>query len=179
MAKKQNSATIDSRYVWGVGRIVLGFYFVWAFFDKLIGLGFSTCRDAAAGVVSVGCEQAWLSGGSPTSGYLGSLDGTFAALFTPLAGNVVADWLFMLGLLGIGAALMFGVGMRVAAATGSLLLFSMYVSALPLSTNPLVDSHIIYIILLVGLLAVNKDQKLGLGSWWADRSFVKKYPVLR
>ena len=56
----------SAAYLWGVSRISLGFYFLWTFFDKLIGLGFSTCRDAVGGAVTVGCEQAWLFGGSPT-----------------------------------------------------------------------------------------------------------------
>lgn len=166
-------------YIWGVGRILLGFYFLWAFVDKLIGLGFSTCRDRITEMVNIGCEQAWLYGGSPTTGYLGSLDGTFASLFQPLVGSVFADWLFMAGLLGIGLALILGIGMKIATYTGSLLLFSMYIAALPLSTNPLIDSHIIYIVLLFGLLAVNGDQKLGLGRWWAKTPLVKKAPILQ
>lgn len=169
----------SAAYLWGVSRISLGFYFLWAFFDKLIGLGFSTCRDAVNGTVTVGCEQAWLFGGSPTKGYLGSLDGALAPVFNSLAGNVFVDWLFMLGLLGVGLALMLGIGMRVATFSGSLLLFFMYLSALPLSTNPLIDNHIIYITLMIGLLSVNKDQKLGFGPTWAKLSLVKKYPNLR
>lgn len=168
-----------ANYIWGISRMALGFYFLWAFFDKLIGLGFSTCRDRVSEIVSVGCEQAWLFGGSPTTGYLGSLDGTFAGLFTSMSGSVFADWLFMIGLLGIGLALMLGIGMRVATFTGSLLLFAMYLASLPLATNPIIDSHIIYIIVLFGLLAVNDQQKLGFGQQWAKLSLVKKFPILK
>lgn len=185
MAKAKTAKKSDSNlpvkvdYIWGVTRITLGFYFLWAFFDKLIGLGFSTCRDRVTDVVTIGCEQAWLFGGTPTTGYLGSLDGTFASLFQGMAGSAFADWLFMLGLLGIGAALMLGIGMKVATYTGSLLLFLMYIAALPLSTNPLIDSHIVYIMVMFGLLAVNSRQKLGFGSVWAKQDIVKKYPILK
>lgn len=176
--KSTQKASSSAGYFWGISRIALGFYFLWAFIDKLLGLGFATCRDAAAGIINVGCERAWLFGGSPTTGYLSSLDGTFASTFQSLAGSVFADWLFMVGLLGIGLALTFGIGMRIAVYTGSLLLFLMYLAALPLSTNPLIDSHIIYIFVLFGLLAVNSEQKLGFGPKWAKQSIVKKYPIL-
>lgn len=179
MAKSVKKSSTKADYIWGVARITLGFYFLWAFFDKLLGLGFSTCRDRVSDVVAVGCEQAWLFGGSPTSGYLGSIDGTFSGLFQGMAGSPFADWLFMIGLLGIGSALVLGIGMRVATYTGSLLLFFMYLSALPLSTNPIIDSHIIYIIILIGLLAVNDQQKLGFGRLWAQQTLVKNYPILR
>lgn len=182
MSDIQNISTkkvaASASYIWGVTRIALGFYFLWAFIDKLLGLGFSTCRDTVSGGVPVGCEAAWLAGGSPTKGYLGSLDGTFAGIFEGLAGSPFADWLFMAGLLGIGLALMLGIGIKVATYTGSLLLLLMYLAALPLSTNPLIDSHIIYSLVLLGLLAVNSEQKLGFGSRWARLRIVEKYPIL-
>ncbi len=179
MTKAQKSSEIQAGYVWGTARILLGFYFLWAFVDKLFGLGFSTCRDQSTGVVSVGCEQAWLFGGSPTQGYLGSLDGTFAPLFNVMAGNPVVDFLFMFGMLGVGAALILGIGMRVATISGVLMLAFLYLSSLPLLTNPLIDSHVIFAVLLIGLLAVNRDQKLGFGPAWAKLELVKKYPNLR
>ena len=179
MTKARKSSEIQAGYVWGTARILLGFYFLWAFVDKLFGLGFSTCRDQSTGAVSVGCEQAWLFGGSPTQGYLGSLDGLLAPIFNAMAGNLAVDFLFMFGLFGVGVALISGVGMRVAVIGGSLMLFFMYLSSLPLSTNPLIDSHVIYITLMIGLLSVNKDQKLGFGPTWAKLSLVKKYPNLR
>src|SRR5205823_11321959 len=40
-------------------RIVLGLSFLWAFLDKLFGLGYSTSS-----------KQAWINGGSPTNGFL-------------------------------------------------------------------------------------------------------------
>ncbi|GMA18260.1 hypothetical protein GCM10025862_02810 [Arsenicicoccus piscis] len=42
------------------------------------------------------------------------------------------DWLFMLGLLGIGIALITGCGLKIAAWTGTLLLFLMYLAEFPL-----------------------------------------------
>src|SRR5687768_4431794 len=84
-----------ARYAWAAARIALGWTFLWAFLDKAFGLGFSTQADGA-----------WINGGSPTQGFLefGTEGKVFHDFFAGLAGPV-ADWFFMLGLLGIGVAL--------------------------------------------------------------------------
>ncbi|HEV2634497.1 MAG TPA: hypothetical protein VGX23_05090, partial [Actinocrinis sp.] len=43
-------------------RIGTGFMFLWAFLDKTFGLGYSTAS-----------AKAWIHGGSPTKGFLGSV----------------------------------------------------------------------------------------------------------
>lgn len=166
--------------VLGLARISLGLTFLWAFVDKLFGLGFATCRNAETDAIDVMCGRAWLEGGSPTSGFLNfGTHGPFSEFYKDLAGNSFIDWLFMLGLLGIGLALTFGLAMRLAAVTGSLLLLMMYTAAMPPENNPLIDDHIIYALVLVGLWRVSADRSLGLGQWWASQSFVKKWPLLR
>src|SRR5690606_11460400 len=116
---KTNKDNNQADRVWGLARIGLGFIFLWAFVDKLVGLGFSTCRDAVSGSVEVMCERAWLNGGSPTGGFLQfGTDGPFADFYQGLAGNTLIDWLFMMGLLGIGLALILGIGMRIAVVSG-------------------------------------------------------------
>lgn len=67
---KQKPIYDKSLYAWAAVRLAIGFTFLWAFFDKLLGLGFSTCRDASTNVVNVMCEQSWYQGGSPTAGFL-------------------------------------------------------------------------------------------------------------
>src|SRR5699024_12445619 len=94
------------------------------------GRGFSTTARVA-----------WINGGSPTTGYLSSLDGLFSGLFDPMIGAVWADILFMVGLGAIGAALMLGIGQRVATVTGVLLLMLMYVAALALPSNPFMPAY--------------------------------------
>ena len=62
--------------------------------------------------------RAWINGGSPTKGFLSGVDvGPWQSFFHNIAGDPWADWLFMLGLLGIGVALVLGIGMRMAAGT--------------------------------------------------------------
>ncbi len=144
-------------------RIFLGFIFLWAFLDKTFGLGLSTPKN-----------RAWISGGSPTAGYLGNLQGSLANVFSNMSESSVVAWLFMLGLLGVGLALLLGIGMKIAAAAGSLMMFFIYLSQLPLKTNPFIDQHLIYILVLWILLFFQAGDCFGLAKWWSELKFIKK-----
>ena len=179
MATKTTNTNANGRLAMALARISLGFIFLWAFFDKLIGLGFATCRDPKTDVVTRMCSKAWLEGGSPTEGFLKfATKGPLADFYQGLAGIALIDWLFMIGLLLIGVALIFGIGMRIATITGSLLLLMMWSAALPPANNPIIDDHIVYIFVLLALSATNNQQVIGLRSWWTKQAIVKKYPVL-
>jgi thiosulfate dehydrogenase [quinone] large subunit len=106
------------------------------------------------------------------------------------AGAGWADWLFMLGLLGIGLALLFGVGMRLAATAGTILLAFMWIAEWPLarhtasgaatsSTNPLIDYHLVYIAVIIVLALVAAGETWGFGKLWAKLGFVQRNPWLR
>ncbi len=152
----------------GVLRIALGSIFLWAFFDKLLGLSYSTLP-----------AKSWLMGNSPTLGFLKSSNGTFAPLFNSISGQMWVDVLFMTGLLGIGLALVLGIGMRIAVYSGSLLLFLMYLASFPVETNPILDNHIIYILVLLLLYSAKAGNYLGFGKSWEKSKIVKKYPILK
>jgi thiosulfate dehydrogenase [quinone] large subunit len=94
-----------------------------------------------------------------------------------MAGSPVVDWLFMLGLLGLGVALILGIGMRIASVGGALLMLLMWSSRLPPTTNPFLDQHIIYVLVLIGLAALKAGDTLGLGKWWSK--LVNNSPVLQ
>ncbi len=168
-----------SPYFWAVARILLGLTFLWAFFDKLFGLGFATCRDAKTEAVATLCEKAWINGGSPTTGFLKfAAKGPLASFYQSLAGNTLIDILFMAGLLLIGFALVAGIGMRLATFSGVLLMLMMWSALLLPENNPIIDEHIIYAVVLFGLLAVNNRQVWGLRSWWIKQPIVKRLPIL-
>lgn len=156
-----------ARYLAAVTRLALGFVFLWAFLDKLFGLGRSTPS-----------ARSWLNGGSPTTGYLSSLEGAYAGTFQRLAGHAWVDWLFMAGLLGIGVAVMLGIGLRLAAASGVLMLVFMWAASLPLDNNPFIDEHLIYAIVLVGLALTQAGDTLGLGRIWSRVPAVERHPIL-
>jgi thiosulfate dehydrogenase [quinone] large subunit len=157
-----------SRYAFAVVRLSLGFVFLWAFVDKLVGLDHATPS-----------ARAWIHGGSPTTGFLKAVQGPFAEPMHSLAGSAWVDWLFMAGLLGIGLALMLGVGLRMAAATGAVLLVFMWAASLPLETNPFMDDHLVYAVVLVGLALTHAGDTVGLGRTWSRLPVVTRFPVLR
>ena len=60
-------------------------------------------------------DAAWINGASPTEGFLKfGADGPFQGFYNSIAGAALVDWLFMLGLLGIGLALTLGIATRLA-----------------------------------------------------------------
>lgn len=125
--------------IYGALRIVMGFVFLWAFIDKTFGLGFAT----KAG-------DAWIRGGSPTTGFLThAVKGPFAEFFKGFAGVAIVDWLFMLGLLFVGLTLLSNRAVRWGALAGIAMMALMYLALLPPTNNPLIDEHIVYILVLV------------------------------
>jgi thiosulfate dehydrogenase (quinone) large subunit len=150
-----------------VTRLAIGFEFLWAFLDKTFGWGYATPS-----------ERAWINGGSPTQGFLSNVAvGPFENTFKGWAGDWWADWLFMLGLLGIGVAVMLGVALRLSAIAGSIMMVLMWAAEWPLdkltsagepsmSTNPIVDYHIIYALVLIVLAATYAGHTWGLGRAW-------------
>jgi thiosulfate dehydrogenase (quinone) large subunit len=158
-----------------VFRVALGFAFLWAFLDKTFGFGYATPS-----------AKAWINGGSPTKGFLSNVAvGPFQDIFHSWAGTPWANWLFMVGLLGIGIALILGIGLRIAAVSGSLMMLGMWAAEWPLakftsagepsmSTNPIVDYHIIYALALIALAVTFAGNIWGLGKRWAKLPFVQR-----
>ncbi|WP_410622888.1 DoxX family membrane protein [Amycolatopsis sp. cmx-8-4] len=157
-------------------RIVTGFVFLWAFLDKLFGLGYATPAKGA-----------WISGGSPTKGFLSSVHiGPFESMFHAWAGTWWADTLFMLGLAGVGIAVIAGVGLRLGAIAGSLMMLMMWSAEWPFaqsmstgeathSSNPIIDYHIIYALILIVVAAAAGGNTWGLGRRWADLTGDRKW----
>jgi thiosulfate dehydrogenase [quinone] large subunit len=167
MATRQRSPLATALLV--VLRLALAWEFLWAFADKAFGWGFATPS-----------ERSWINGGSPTRGFLAnSADGPFESFYKSIAGDTWTDWLFMIGLLGIGLALLFGVGMRVAAAAGSLLLVMMWSVVLPPASNPFLDEHLLEALMLILLAATYAGDRFGFGRWWANTHLVRAVPALR
>ena len=165
---KKHPTYKNAWYALALSRIMLGFVFLWAFLDKAFGLGIATKA-----------ENAWLAGGSPTTGFLKfgvNPDSPMADFFAGLAGLAWVDWLFMLGLLGIGLALILGIGLRIAAVTGTILLMSMWAAANPLENNPFIDEHLIYAVML-WVFAFSR-REWSLTDWWLSQKSIKKLPWL-
>jgi thiosulfate dehydrogenase [quinone] large subunit len=161
-------------------RLLTGFVFLWAFLDKLFGLGYATSS-----------AKAWIHGGSPTKGFLASVSaGPLQSTLHGWAGQGWADWLFMLGLLGIGFAVMSGVALRLAAVAGTALLGLMWLAEFPPaqhlasgaqsgSSNPFADYHVLYAAALIALAFTATGSKLGLGRFWTRLPIVRDHAWLR
>lgn len=129
-------------------RFAMSLIFLWAFVDKLFGLGFATTT-----------EKAWINGGSPTSGFLlNATRGPLAEFFKGLAGMPVVDWLFMAGLLGVGLTLLLNKFVVWGAVAGSAMLLLMYLAVFPPDNHPFLDDHLVYILVLALLAYKNTDR---------------------
>jgi len=174
-APRGGLVTHTATRVLAVTRVVTGFVFLWAFVDKTFGLHYATAGG-----------KGWVDGGSPTEGFLSGVHvGPFASAFRAMAGEWWVDSLFMLGLLGIGLALTAGVAMRVAAASGTLMMAFMWAAEWPLaqhdaageltrSANPLVDYHVVYALVMIVLAVTYAGATWGLGKRWARIPFVAR-----
>jgi thiosulfate dehydrogenase [quinone] large subunit len=85
----------------------------------------------------------------------------------------------MLALLAVGTALILGIGLRIAAIAGGLLLVMMWTAVLPPETNPFMDDHLIYAGVLALLALTAAGDTLGLGRVWAKLPIVQRLPWLR
>jgi thiosulfate dehydrogenase [quinone] large subunit len=159
-------------------RFATGFVFLWAFLDKMFGLGYATAAD-----------RAWINGGSPTKGFLANVKvGLFQDLFNNIAGAWWANILFMLGLGAIGLAVMLGVALWPSAIAGTLMMLLMWAAEWPFaqfasdgspsgSTNPFMDYHVIYALALIVAAATYSGRTFGLGRWWEKLVGGTKYLV--
>ena len=149
-----------ARRALAASRIVVGAYLLWAFFDKLLGLGYV-----------VPPEGAWIRGGTPAQGFINHIAGPFAGVFSVFA-NPVGDVLFMAALLGIGVAMVLGIGLRVAAVSGTALMTMLYLAEFPLTnggTNPIIDDHWLFAAIMITSALTLAGDTWGLGRAWARK----------
>lgn len=171
---------VRGMWAWTLLRLLLGWSFMWAFLDKMFGLGFATCR-LEDGAIDFGCDAAMMQGGSPTYGFLnfatqGSHTGGWVDWMAPSAADSInyADVLFMLALLLGGAALMLGIGVRMAAIGGAILMAFLFVAVdVWPQNNPVNSSHVIEGAAFLGIAYV------GPGPFSLQRWFEGRFPALK
>lgn len=151
-----------------VVRIAFGFLFLWAFLDKMFGLGFSTKP-----------EMSVLSGASATTGYLSKgTSGAFAEIFQNLASSPIVEWLFLAGLLLLGIAFILGVGMRLAIWGGVILMTLLWLSNIPPKNNPILDDHVLYALTILALGQAKAGDVFGFGIRWKNTGLVRSIKLL-
>ncbi|MEV1286078.1 hypothetical protein [Micromonospora sp. NPDC049679] len=164
----EQAGSAPGQLLWALTRVMFGLAFLWTFFDKLFGL------DAPTPAVG-----AWRTGTSPTSGFLAAVDGPFVDVFGKLVGRAWVDWAFMIALAVIGLGLLLGVGMIIAATTGTVLLVLTWMAALPLAGNPVFDERLLAALVLICITVSGAGLRYSLAPWWRRSAVVRTLPVLR
>ena len=162
---------VDNRtageYMLACFRILVGWLFLWPFFDKIFGLGFQTPKG-----------QGWIDGVSPSSQVMYVADGVFEDFYNAIAGNLLIDILFLMALLIIGITLIIGIASKLTTLFSIMFLVVMYTLCIPPVDNPIIDYHLV---LCTGLLAayfLGGYGKLSLYDKWKDFFLVKRFPIL-
>jgi len=173
-----------ARKALAVLRIAFGLTFLWAFFDKLLALGFSTGAVTNAAGAKTGIDffskDAWIHGGNPTLGFLKfGATGPLKGFYNSIAGEAWVNWAFMLGLLFIGLTLTLGIAIRLGATAGLVMYLMMWSVALLPQTNPLIDDHILGAATMVVLGLTLAGDTWGLGKSWSRQHLVADNAVLR
>jgi len=153
--------------VLAVFRILIGFLLLWAFMDKMFGLGFKT--PSGFGMID---------GGSPSSFVVYTTSGFFADFYNSLAGNQIADILLMAGLLILGITLILGIASKLTTVFACLFFLVMYTIHVPPEDDPILDFRIILAVGLVGTYLIGGYDRYSLGSRWKELSLVKRFPLL-
>ena len=164
----------------GLLRIAYGWTFLWAFLDKLFGLGFSTSA-----------KSAWINGGSPSTGYLQhavNANSPFASFYSNTLVNLnhslfgIVDWALMLMFLIVGVTMILGFMIRFSTVISLIFFVMVYISEIPFAagaTNPIVDEHIFYILIALVIVFTSASHYLGIGNRWDNLSLVRQYPLLK
>jgi thiosulfate dehydrogenase [quinone] large subunit len=66
-----------------------------------------------------------------------------------------------------------------AVSTGSLLMLLMWLATIPPEHNPIVDEHLIYVLVLGILKIYHAGNDFGLNKQWSNTNLVRKYPFLQ
>jgi thiosulfate dehydrogenase (quinone) large subunit len=164
-----------SLYLFTITRVTMGWIFFFSFLARIFGLSYDPSAWAMTGTNIEG--RSWFAGNSPTAGYLGNIPDSkwLSDTFVGMAGNPFVDFLYMMGMLGVGLAMILGIGRKIAAISGALMMFLMYLAALPIPTNPFVDSHIVYALVFL-ILGFTKNHGIIFVPQWAP--IAEKYPIL-
>jgi thiosulfate dehydrogenase [quinone] large subunit len=109
---------------------------------------------------------------------MGPLKPFFASIASP-----ATDVLFMIAMLAIGSAVMLGIGLRVSAVAGTMVLLLMYLAEWPASfnagsTNPIVNYHVIYALSLIVIAVLSAGDTWGAGRSWKRLGLVQRAPWL-
>ncbi|WP_435346128.1 DoxX family membrane protein [Haloarchaeobius sp. HRN-SO-5] len=126
-----------------------------------------------AGVTKV-LDPGWSAGGFLTNAI--PAGNPFAGVWTTMAQDYLwlVDPLNAWGLTLVGLALLLGAFVRWSAFWGAVIMLFYWAASLPLANGLVVDSHVVYALLLFGLGAFGAGRILGLDAYLERHEFVRK-----
>lgn len=131
-----------------------------------------------AGVTKV-LDPSWSAGGFLRNAI--PAGNPFTGMWTTMAN----DWLWLIdplnawGLTLVGLALLLGAAVRWSAFWGAIMMLFYWAASLPLANGVVIDSHVVYAMLLFGLGAFGAGRILGLDDHLEDTAVVRNNPWLR
>ena len=172
----RQTLSTPTRRVLAVLRIGFGLTFLWAFFDKLLALGFRTGYDEDGELDRFG-RRRLDQRRQPDRGL------PEVRRRRPVQGVLQLHRRHRLGRLGVHARPARHRrgphprgGMRLAAAAGAVMYLLMWTVVLPPENNPVIDDHLLGAITLVALALLNAGNTWGLGHWWSRTELVEREP---
>lgn len=150
-----------------VFRILMGLYCLWAFLDKMFGLGFQTPSGSG-----------FIDGVSPSSFVVYVTDGLFSDLYTSLAGNPFIDIILMTSLLALGVSLTLGITSKLGTIGIVAFLVVMFTLCIPPSNTPIFDDHLIMTVGMIAVYCLGGFEHISLEQRWKNTPMVKRFPIL-
>jgi len=147
-----------------VGRLALGFVFLWGGIQKII-------TEMSGKMATAG----FLSGPSVASS-------PFAGFFNGVAGNWTVEYLVVYGELLIGIALLLGVFVRFASLSGIAMMTLFTIAMWPIAdtptSNPVVDVRTFYLVVFAMVFFLAPGRFLGIDRWLEGTKFVQRHERL-
>jgi thiosulfate dehydrogenase [quinone] large subunit len=151
-------------------RFFLASSFLFAAFDKLVGLGYPNPW-----------MHGYVFGGDPVGDFLRFGTGRwFGSIFVPLADfSGVLNVVIIGAMLLLGTSMLLGIGTRLSAVLGSLMLFMLFLATVPGQDMFVFDYRIAYIVLLPLLCLLGVYDEYSLKERWEATPLVRRFPLLR
>ena len=158
------------RYIVLFLRFFLAASFLFAALDKLIGLGYPNPW-----------MHGYIFGGDPVGSFLTyGLGPWLGFLFKPLLGiSGILNVVIIGAMLLLGTSLLLGIGTRLSAVLGSLMMFMFLLASVPVSDEFIFDYRIVYILVLPLLYLLGAYGEYSLKDRWEATALVRRFPLLR
>ena len=155
-------------YVLAVFRILIGWLMLWAFFDKMFGLGYQTPGGSG-----------YIDGVSPSSFVSFVTSGAFSGFYNSVAGNGLVDVILLLGCLILGVTLILGFASKLTSVAATAFFLIMYSLVIPPTDNPLIDYRVVLAVGLWAIYFLGGYDRLSVNGWWKGLPIVKRFPILQ